>query len=704
MPKLIGKKRSTLEYVLIVLLIVYLGAMGLEFSVFNLRHWTTSFISPSTDAFLYEGYTIDRLRPDHDIFLPNQSTHQELFISNINHPIRTVYIRPSFGNTDVKMVGVTIRYLDQNRRSSTFTHIINGYTPSYHIPIGAMGDVDNMTIIIHDDRFTIEELHFNMPLPFRFQWVRVFLVTFIISMICFWKTFQFSKFIFNPKWGRQRLIDGGVVALFIGLLFFVMYFSVDSGFIPGQNREREWSPNRGGYTAINAMMVDALLMGQLHLDYEPHETLLNATNPHSITYRYTHGILAPWDHVFFEGKIYSYFGIVPVVLLFLPYYLIRSEHLSATAAVFFFLAIASVGIWFLWKAFAKKYLKDLPYTLFLAGLVGLLFGSNLLLPMVRPYQYEVVIASGLMFSVWGLYFIFRAVHDESYDRIKKRFIFIGGLFLALAVGSRPTTLFISLLVPVLMMPFIRSCLPLKNGFGGIKALKTNGLIILSLAAPYIVIGAGLAWYNFARFGSIFEFGASYQITNENVAVVTQTGVLGNLRRAFDGFFSYFFTSFNLRPHFPYVHATYSHVLFTGHFPRTAKIGAFMLPITWFIFSILYLRKKESAKKAMPIIKWFTLIGLLIAMLSTVLIGPLARYSVDFFWLIMFASMLCMGLVYKEAVKLGGGAAMFVRRFTFIAVGITCFIMFGWGMIGEVNFIWRHNPVVFRFLSDLFMIF
>jgi len=564
--------------------------------------------------------------------------------------------------------------------------------------------VENVTIIVHNTRLSVDELHFNTPLPFRFQWVRVILVTFIISMLCFWKAFGFSKFVFNPKWGKQRLIDGGVLALFIGLLFFVMFFAVDFGFIPGQDWEFEWSPNRGGYTAINGMMVDALLMGQLHLDYEPHETLINAENPHSITYRYTHGVLAPWDHVFFEGKIYSYFGIVPVVILFLPYYLIRGEHLSATAAVFIFLAIASIGIYFLWKALGKKYLNDLPYTMYLAGLIGLLFGSNLLLPMVRPYQYEAVIASGLMFSVWGLYFIFRAVHDESYSRVKKRFVFLGGLFLALAVGSRPTMLLISLIVPVLMWPFIRSCLPLKNGFGTLKAIKTNGMIIFSLAMPYLVIGAGLAWYNFARFGSIFEFGASYQITNENVAVVTQTGILGNLRRGFDGLFSYLLTSFNLRPHFPYVHATYSQVLFTGHFPRTAKIGALMLPITWFLFAVFYLRRKDSAKKAMPIIKGMTATGLLMAIISTVLIGPLARYSVDFYWLLMFSAMLCMGLVYREACKLGDSAARFVRRFTFAAVGISCFIMFGWGIVGEVNFIWRHNPVVFRFLSDMFMIF
>jgi len=699
-------KKKKLEYILIVLLIVYVGAMGLEFSVFNLRYWTTSFITPSNNALEYEGYTVERINPVPAVYrAPGQSPYQELRILNIDHPVRTVHINPQFGISNEKMVDVTIRFLDESRRIFHHTEIIRGYAPSNHISIGAKGNVDYIVITIHDPWVVVDEVYLNTPMPFRFQWVRVFLVTFVVSVIWFWKKFGFSKIPFNSRWrSKQRLIDGGLLAFFIAVLFFVMYFSVDSGFIPGHDREVEWAPRMEGYPAINALMVDALLMGQLHLDIEPHESLLNAARPHSITYRYTHGIESPWDHVFFEGKVYSYFGIVPVVLLFLPYYVIRGVHLSVTAATFIFSAIGVVGVYFLWKALAKKYLNGIPFTLYLAGLAALLFGSNLMLTMVRAYQYEAVIACGVMFCVWGIYFIFRAVYDDSYSKIRKRFLVLGGACLALAVGARPTMLVVSLIVPVLMLPFIRSCFPIKNVLKDAKARANVGLTILALAIPYVVIGGGLAWYNYARFGSIFEFGTNYQITAENVGVVTQSGLLGNVRRTFDGFFSFLLTSFNLRPHFPYAFGTRAHTLWVGNFPRTDKIGAFMLPITWFLPAIFYLRKNLTAKKAMHIVKGLAAIGLLIAVLSTVLIGPLARYSVDFYWLLMFASVLCMGLVYKEACKLGDTAAKYVRHFSFVAVGVTCFLLFGWGMVGESNFIWRNNPVVFRFLHDLFMIF
>ena len=702
MPK---SKTKKLEYVLIIVLIVYLGAMGLEFSLFNLRHWTTSFISPTTNVFEHGGYTVERIDPlPYEYRQYGQPRYQQLRISDINHPVRTVYINPRFRGASVKTVDVTITYLDENRRVSHFTQIINGYPASYHIPLGAMGDVEYISVIIHDARFLVDDMYLNMPLLFRFQWARVILVTLIVSLILFWKTFGFSRFLFNPYWGRQRFIDGGVMALFVSLLFFIMLFSVDFGFVPGQDWEFGWTPNREGYTNINAMMAEALLQGRLHLDIEPHYTLLSATHPYNITYRYTHGVRAPWDHVFFEGRIYSYFGIVPVVVLFLPAYLLLGGHVSTTVATFIFSAFASIGVFFLWKAIAAKYFKDMPFTMYLAGLVVLLFGTNLMVPMVRPYQYEVAIASGLMFSVWGIYFIFRAIYDEAYDRIKKRYLVLGGAFLALAVGARPTMLIVSLLVPVMLLPFIRSCLPIKNVIKDGAARKNVGLTILALAVPYMVIGTGLAWYNYARFGSIFEFGATYQITAENVGVVSQTGLLGNLRRGFDGFFTYFFSSFVLRPQFPFVFPTRPDVVFTGHFPRGAVIGVFILPISWFLLGMFYLRRKADAGKAMHIIMGLAVTGFLIAVMSSVLIGPLMRYTADFFWLFMFASVICMGFVYRDACALGTVPARFVRWFAFAAVGVTCFLLFGWGMVGDNNFIARNNPVVFRFLADLFLIF
>jgi len=705
MPASRSAKAKKIESALILFFFICLAMIFLEITVFNMRHWTTRFIAPRVNALEHTSFRVDRPTPERQAWQPlTEPLQREIMISNINHPIHTVFVRPQFGNSGLKAVNVSIRYHDENNIITHTTHIINGYTPSFHIPIGAMGDVSRLSVIFHNELVSAQEVHFNTPLPWNFRMSRVLLFSFIVTFIWLWKKYKFSDVLFDPKLRWQKCLGGCVTAVFILILFLTMFFSVDFGFIPGSGNEFDWAPHDEEHMCINGMMVEALLMGQLHLDLEPHESLLNAAQPHSIIYRAMNNVETPWDHVFFNGRFYSYFGITPVVLLLLPYYAIRGVHLSSTVATFIFSAIGAIGIYFLWKELAKKYLEDIPYTLYLAGLAAALFGSNLMLMTVRALPYEVALSGGLMFSVWGLYFILRAVQGDSYENIKTRFLVFGGICLALAVGSRPTMIFASLMVPVLLLPAIRSLLPLKDKYGSLGARKTIVVNVLALAAPYVVIGAALAWYNFARFGSIFEFGATYQLTGENVAVVTSTGLLGNLRRAYDGIFVFLFTNFGLQSSFfPFVSPTVPQLVFTGYMARTATIGAALLPVTWFLPGVLFIRKNDSVKRAAPVIIGMVIVGMFIAILSTVLIGAIGRYTVDFFWLFILPSLICMGLVYKEALKLGDGAAVVIRRLSFTAIGVSCFILFAWGMVGENNLIWVNNPVVLQFLSDLFVI-
>ena len=692
----IKKYKSELTTLLILVFITVL----LEVSFFNLRHWTTRFISaPSENALTYTTTPGDYLHVTSTQITP-LAPGAELVISDINHPIRTVLIRPMFGDSNINRTYFTIRYRDENNITYHRASIINGYSPSFYIPLGAMGNVSSLTVIFNSEHVSVQVIYFNMPLPFVFRWVRVIFLTILTTLVWVWKKHGLSKIPYNPKLAWQTYVNAGVVAGFILLLFFSMIFSVDINFIPGSGNQLHWNPSRQGQHDINARMVEALLLGQLHLDIEPHESLLAATQPYSLLYRNEHWVHAPWDHAFYNGRFFSYFGIVPVVILFLPYYLISGTHISATFATFIFSIIAAVGIYFLWNELLRKYVKELPYTLYLAGLVTALFGSHLTPIMVRAHNYEVALSGGLMFTAWGIYFILRSISDESFETVNAKSLFVGSVCMALAVGSRPTMLLVSLIVPVLLFPFLRSLLcKLRTG----KSFSGDIKIILALGIPYMTIGAALAWYNYARFGSITEFGSNYQLTMENISVLTHTGVLGNLRRVSDGIFTFMFNNFSLQPRFPYVTATYSQLIFTGFMSRTATIGAFMLPVTWFLPSVVYLRKKPSGKQALPLVISMVATGMLIAIMATVLIGTISRYSVDFFWLLVLPSLMCMGIAYNEACKLGNETAKIVRHLGFAAMAVTCFIMFTRGVMGEDSLIWRHNPVVIRYLADLFSV-
>ena len=702
MPCLKKKVRA----VLTALLIIFLGAILLEITVFNLRHWATRPAGPSANA-LDGRFAIDRQLPVRDIFTPPWAPlpGTEYIISGINMPIRTVFIRPRFQDQSIQTVNITIRFEDESGLGIHSVALYNGYEPSFYIPLGAMGDVGRLSIRFDGPGVAIQELHFNAALPWVFIWQRVVLLTTVLMLCWLWKKYRFSERGFNPGFGRHLLLDGGVVACFIVILFSVMFFATQFGFVPGQGRDFIYVSyeDRATDDDINALLTDALRMRQLHLDVEVHESLLNATQPYNILYRWTNDIEHPWDHVFFNGRFYSYFGIVPVIVLYLPYNIIRGTHITPAAATFIFAAIAAMGIYMLWKEFVRKYLRDIPYPIYLAGLLVALFGSNIITLVARPLKYEVAIAAGLAFSAWGLYFISLAVREDSYDKIKTKFLIFGGASMAMAVGSRPTMLFHSVIVLVLLIPTIRSSLPVKRMYSDAPTRKILVKNIVALASPYMVIGGLLAWYNFARFGSITEFGATFQLTQENVAVVTQTGILGNLRRAYDGISIFLFSPLTVRLQFPFVFTTIADTLFPGHMSRTSIIGVFFMPATWFLAAAFYLRKNKETK-AIHVIIGMVATGLFMAVLSTVLIGALARYSVDFFWLFMLSAALCMGYVYKEACKIGGIATVLIRRVSYAAVGVTCVIFFAWGIVGERNQIAFQNPAVIRFLTDLFLIF
>jgi hypothetical protein len=644
-----------------IILYILVAVVLLEVSAFNIRHWSTKFLETTSSS-------------AYDVSRDENTVH----IKNINHNIRTLYLRPDFGGTGLKVADVEIIYADENYTTSQMVQLVNRYSSSFYIPMGAFGSVTELKLIVHDEGVEISEILLNQPLKFSFQILRVFMLVLAASSIALWKKYRFSDIYFSPELKWQKITDVMVLTFFIGFLLFATLFSSSIGF---SSRGISWHPSRAGMNNINAHVVDAILLGQLHLDIQPDESLLNATEPYNRYYREKNDVVVPWDFVYYEGKLYSYYGVVPVIVLFLPYYLITGSYLSVSMATFIFSALASLGLYLLWRAIVQKYIPRLRYAIYLTGLAALLFGSNLMAATVRGYVYEATATAALMFSVYGILFLIKAVPD-----LRSGLLVASGLCFALAVGSRPTMIFISLLIPVILFP----------------VFKNKKLIAFII--PYALTGLALMWYNYARFGSITEFGASYNLTNENVAVVTASGFLGNMRKALDGFMAFSFNNFELKSIFPFIYATEPSTVFTGYVSKTPVIGALLLPLTWFLSTAVIMRKNECMMKVKPLICTMLLISIMAAMTSAVMAGFYTRYAVDFFWLVMIASLICTGIAHVELLERKElTAALIVSRLSYFAAGITCVIMFAHGMVGENNMIWTHNPIVMRMLQDMFVI-
>ncbi|HTL69800.1 MAG TPA: hypothetical protein VL404_00770, partial [Candidatus Eisenbacteria bacterium] len=143
----------------------------------------------------------------------------------------------------------------------------------------------------------------------------------------------------------------------------------------------------------------------------------------------------------YKGKIFSYFSVVPVLVLYLPYRLVTGgRDLPEQIAVFVFGFGILVWAALLWARLRDRYFPEAPAWMDAAAL-GFLSLSNLV-PFLIPNAsvYIVAILSGLFFLTGAIYFLSPAP-EISVPRLE-----LGSLFLGLAAASRPNMIPLVLLL------------------------------------------------------------------------------------------------------------------------------------------------------------------------------------------------------------------------------------------------------------------
>ena len=280
-----------------------------------------------------------------------------------------------------------------------------------------------------------------------------------------------------------------------------------------------WNGDVPGHRDQYEEIADAFLKGQLHFDVEVDPALLELENPYDRDARIEAGVEGRqwddmWDHAYYDGHYYMYFGVVPVLLLFMPYRVITGNPLTTYHATQIFTAFFVAGLFLLFAYLTKKFFPKMPLAVYLL-LSTAVAVMSVWYCVAYPALYCTAISSALCMMIWSLYFFVRAVFDEG--TTPKTFIFsaAGSLLGALAFGCRPTIALGNLMVIPLFITFVRNR-KLTGAQWGYTAL---------CALPYVAVAAGLMWYNNARFGDPFEFGQSYQMT---VADQTKYGDLAHV--------------------------------------------------------------------------------------------------------------------------------------------------------------------------------
>ncbi len=250
------------------------------------------------------------------------------------------------------------------------------------------------------------------------------------------------------------------------------------------------------------------------------------------------------------------FPPLPAVLM-LPFVSIWHYHFNDVIFTVLLAALNALLLFLLFSTLQKKGYTTRP-TKELVVLVFLyIFGTVAFFSSVRGEVWFTALVVGATLNL--LYLTFA---------LDLRNPFLAGLFLALGVATRVPLAF-SVVFFALQLFLQREK---WNRAGILLRLKQGALF----AAPLVVVGVALMWYNYARFGSPTEFGHRYLLDGTRPAIVDH------------GLFSFWFLPRNLSAAFtnvPQFISSFPYVKITGH-------GLSLFATTPVFFYLLWPKKQH----------------------------------------------------------------------------------------------------------------
>jgi len=243
----------------------------------------------------------------------------------------------------------------------------------------------------------------------------------------------------------------------------------------------------------------AFLSGHSYIDAKPSPELLALPNPYDPKARIDARIL--WDASLYQGRYYLYFGPVPALLAASLQCLTGNTPDDRILAFFFCTAGTYYFLWLL-SAIARGRPGLLQWGVICTAIAAC-FGNWIFLMLRRPSFYEVAISGAYCFTALGLLSLWHGIFYP--NRYSGYWKLLGSFCLGLAAGCRIIHACNILILLCLLFNSIKHS-------PNVRAYLREALYI---CAPWSICILGIGLYNFARFGSPFESGWSYQLSIAN---------------------------------------------------------------------------------------------------------------------------------------------------------------------------------------------
>jgi hypothetical protein len=351
-----------------------------------------------------------------------------------------------------------------------------------------------------------------------------------------------------------------IAAVLLGVGIFQAWFL---GLAPRNLSSRETTHS------LTDVYVEGLAKGQSYLPVDQ--------DPNSSWESQKYRIL---DASYYGKRVYLYFGIVPFVLLMLPWHALTGTFLSQGACIFAFLQAGYLA--YAWALCLinrgdRRLRMDL---LVAAGVLAAIAGSGTLSLTARPAIYEIEGAGAYACLAIAVAFLVAALASK---RGIGLFLGLASLFTGLTLGCRPN--------------YLPAAVVLSLSVGVVawksEAMPARGIRrVASCWIPLAVVGVALALWNYRRFSGVTEFGYSYTgFAQDKAALVhwSPGNLLYNLHR-------YLLGGIRLGGYFPFIEGAREGPILRPaaiHEPFDQVYGClFLLPIL--LYSLLALLRRNAA--------------------------------------------------------------------------------------------------------------
>lgn len=665
---LLPRKHRTKQVAVILLVLSFLGELFIcNFHAFHLLggEYEQTAVDLTAETVKITGGKAD------DPLTTNKGGMVTVTLKEMSQPVGTVHVGLRIPDT-ANYATVTVSAMDATQSASWRFNlaeetVIRGDERSAYIVLDLSGDVSGLKVAVtapKDTSVTVESITLNEKIPLRFSALR--LVLFVLGCMAVYALVTFPSM--KKTYGECPNILTNTAIILTGALILGALFITWAGMFDQSGGISTGFLNSYG-NQITQELVDAFRAGQVHLLDEPPKELLDLENPYDWSQRINANVDYKWDHLLYDGKYYSYYGIAPVLLLFLPYTLLTGYYFPAAESILLFGGLGIIFLTLLFLEFAKLFGKKIPNSMLIATLIILQLSSGVWFNFVYNNFYEIAQSSGFMFTCAGFFFLLKSrIIGEG--RIKYRHIVLATLCLSLAVLCRPT----------LALYCIVACIFLAFGYakhrGEIKAeLPDTGMIqkralraatakyLLSALSCFVLIGSIQVIYNVARFGNPLDFGIQYSLTiNDFTRSQYHTDFV------MIGLFNFLLAFPKIHPEFPYVASNFSTLSTNGYYfvANENAIGLFWraLPSLGYLGAVpawKTLNRKEKLQALCLLIPTCIIVPLII-IFSIWESGYGVRYCCDFAWQLVLGGAAVLFFLYNR-VAVGQGRSILRNAFT-----------------------------------------